>query len=407
MRRSLVTKLLLAVTALILLTPNAASALCADCSQQWNSNSSLYGIQNQKPVHSARATRYQQRTYRYAYKPRVRAVATARYSPPIAQTPAAVPVQVITGTMGAVRQLVDFFIGKGWSAAQAFGLVANFYVESRLLPHVAANGGQFVGIAQWDRTRQATFHKKYGKAVRQASLIEQAEFAHWELTNTAATAGAMLKTAKTPAEAAAIVSRQYERPTRDEAYTRGLWAQKLALAVNIPQQNVAAVAPTALIKPEEPKPLEPKPQLLPGPLPIIANVSGVNPRIVAFLQQVQAKCGPVKVISGVRNSAGQMCHMNGNAVDYQITDIACAFNLASTYSGGHTSDYHGVTKLGVPPHFHLSWCPTEMGWRGIHQPRYAYGPRYVIRYAQRTRMPRHQAQAVRPNYYMNQYATAH
>lgn len=303
----------------------------------------------------------------------------ARLAPPVANTPLAI-------VTAPVRQLVEFFMAKGWSAAQSFGIVANFHVESRLIPHAKSADGRFVGLAQWDAARQRTFAQKYGKPVQQATALEQAEFAHWELTNTAAAAGAKLKAAKTPAEAAAVVSRYYERPARDESYSRGALAQRLALAVNLPADvkiEPITHAPTAAVVPA---------QVATQAVAGAAMLAGIPASIGTFLQQVQAKCGAVKVISGHRGGPRQMCHGMSQAVDYQVANPACAFTLANElkWPGGHTNDYYAHAQYGVPVHFHLSTCRQEAGWRGDHRSYYAAlrgGPR---RYVQRVirRVPR-------------------
>jgi len=411
MRRVLVTKLLLSSIAFVLLMPSAASA-CADCGLSFQVTHALYNSQPSRSARQPRAYRaqyYRTQPYRVAVK--------ARYSPPIARTPLAIPAQVATGTtkvvvgtLETVKQLVGFFINKGWTAAQSFGLVANFYVESGLQPRAAANRGQFVGLAQWDYTRQATFRRRYGKAVQQATLLEQAEFAHWELTNTAATAGAMLKTAKTPAEAAAIVSRQYERPSRDEAYTRGAMATRLALSVSIPEKDV-----TAATEAIQPKPYEPKPEVPVSNTAPIAGAAGVPTQIVAFLTKVREKCGWVKIISSYR--PGAMCHGLNQAVDYQVEKPDCAFAMANETPWktlGHTYDYDEHQKHGVANHFHLSTCKQEAGWRGDHKAyygvlggvrHYAYArPAYRVRYA-RTRQTPYYAKPVHTISYPS-YATA-
>lgn len=146
-----------------------------------------------------------------------------------------------------------FFESKGWSAAQAAGIVANLQAESGMRADAVGDSGKAYGLAQWHPDRQANFAKWAGKDIRQASAAEQMAFVHYELTaGTEQKAGAALRGAVTAQKAGALVSSMYERP-RDqegEATKRGRMAR--ALALGIPGASGAATgagasasAPTA------------------------------------------------------------------------------------------------------------------------------------------------------------------
>lgn len=110
---------------------------------------------------------------------------------------------------------IRFFQSKGWTEAQAAGIVGNLMTESNLNPQNfnAAGGGRgAAGIAQWRDTRQVDFQARYGKPVLQGTFEEQLDFVNYELTQGKETkAGARLKATTNAADAATVVDRYYER----------------------------------------------------------------------------------------------------------------------------------------------------------------------------------------------------
>ena len=103
--------------------------------------------------------------------------------------------------------------GYGWSHAQAAGIAANIFRESKGDPSIPGDGGKAYGIAQWHPDRQANFEKAMGKSIKGSSVADQVAFINYELTKgTEKGAGNALKQAKTPEEAGSIVSSKYERP---------------------------------------------------------------------------------------------------------------------------------------------------------------------------------------------------
>lgn len=117
------------------------------------------------------------------------------------------------GETGSAKQAVQYFISKGWTPAQAAGIVGNLQAESGadLKTNAVGDGGQAYGIAQWHPDRQAKFKRAFGKDIRQAGFKEQLAFVQWELENSEANAAAQLKKAKTPQQAAAAFDQYYER----------------------------------------------------------------------------------------------------------------------------------------------------------------------------------------------------
>jgi peptidoglycan hydrolase-like protein with peptidoglycan-binding domain len=117
------------------------------------------------------------------------------------------------GPTASARDATAYFISKGWTPAQAAGIVGNLQAESgrNLDINAVGDGGKAYGIAQWHPDRQQNFARVFGKDIKQSSLGEQLAFVQWELENTERRAGQMLSTAKTSEEAAIIFDKYYER----------------------------------------------------------------------------------------------------------------------------------------------------------------------------------------------------
>lgn len=129
-----------------------------------------------------------------------------------AATPALAANRIVSKSeTGRPEEAQAFFESRGWTREQAAGIVGNLVVESGLRTDAVGDGGKAYGIAQWHPDRQAVFRKVYGKDIRDSSFQEQMEYVDWELKNTEARAGKLLRSATTAEEAAAIVDRSYER----------------------------------------------------------------------------------------------------------------------------------------------------------------------------------------------------
>jgi len=139
---------------------------------------------------------------------------------------------------------VKFFMSKGWTKAQAAGIVGNLQTESgNFNPNVISgrkkgDSGRAVGVAQWHPDRQANFQKKFGKSIIGSSLNEQLEFIHFEMTSgTERGAGNKLKAIKDNTEngamnAASTVDKFYERSSGEHRNQRMANAKKLFNTAN-------------------------------------------------------------------------------------------------------------------------------------------------------------------------------
>jgi hypothetical protein len=153
-------------------------------------------------------------------------------------------------------QLLQYFEQQGWTKQQAAGIVSNLTIESGLRPDAVGDHGAAFGLAQWHSDRQADFRAAFGKDIRGASVLDQAKFVQFELTQgKEVAAGKRLREANSAYEAGAIVSDRYERPldTSGNERIRGALAERLAA---LPQIGVPA---------------------LPSPAPQAVSVPGVAP----------------------------------------------------------------------------------------------------------------------------------
>ena len=97
-------------------------------------------------------------------------------------------------------------------------------------PHIQQiGGGPGYGLAQWGGSRQLDFQQFAHRPLKGSSFEQQLGFVHHELTHTEKDAGDALKRARTVEEAAAIVTRLYERPAdpNGEAVRRGKRAKDI------------------------------------------------------------------------------------------------------------------------------------------------------------------------------------
>lgn len=126
---------------------------------------------------------------------------------------------VVAGARGTAVQsanaqaAMQFFQSRGYTPVQAAGIVGNLVQESGSLdPTLSHDGGTGIGIAGW-RLERRTALKQFAAArgKTEADFQTQLEFLDQELQGTEAGAGARLKLAKTPAEAAEAFI-HFERP---------------------------------------------------------------------------------------------------------------------------------------------------------------------------------------------------
>lgn len=130
-----------------------------------------------------------------------------------------------------------FFKDRGWSPAQAAGIVANLKAESNFSPTATGDNGQAIGIAQWHPDRQLDFKRLFGKDIRESSFIDQLNFVDWELRNRPEFGAAMLRASQTSADAARVFSNLYERPAGGAAEAD----RRARIAANINQQTTIRV----------------------------------------------------------------------------------------------------------------------------------------------------------------------
>jgi murein DD-endopeptidase MepM/ murein hydrolase activator NlpD len=169
--------------------------------------------------------------------------ATLPSSFPTPTRPGAAPGS--SGLSGNENEAVQFFISKGWTKPQAAGIVGNLIQESNLNPAAHNKRENAQGIAQWRLGRIKRFEKDYGKSILSSSFREQLEYVNWELNNTERDAGQALRKTTTPAQAAFVVDKFYERSAGTERTVRIQNAERLA-SVSEPASPLTSLAQTAL-----------------------------------------------------------------------------------------------------------------------------------------------------------------
>ena len=117
-------------------------------------------------------------------------------------------------TNGSAARALEFFQSKGWTLAQAAGIVANLDIETAgtFNPGAIGDGGKAYGIAQWHPDRQAHFQSWAGRSIRGSTFEQQLEFVQYELTEgREKKAGNRIRQTTTPQDAAIATDRFYER----------------------------------------------------------------------------------------------------------------------------------------------------------------------------------------------------
>jgi tape measure domain-containing protein len=155
-------------------------------------------------------------------------------------------IQQIAGAAAAsAAQVVGKLQALGWSKNQAVGIAANLKQESEFLPSAVGDSGHAYGMAQWHEDRQANFSRAMGKGIQGSSVDDQLKFVTYELTKGSEKgAGKKLQNASSAAEAAAIISRYYERPaaTAEEMTRRAGIANGIAKSLGDAVPTFRAVA---------------------------------------------------------------------------------------------------------------------------------------------------------------------
>ena len=119
------------------------------------------------------------------------------------------------------RESYQFWTSKGYTPAQASGLVANEERESGFNPHAVGDHGQAMGPFQHHADRRELIKQGTGIDIATASHLDQLKAAEWELNQRGDSD--RLKNTQTPQEAAAVVTKYFERPANAgiESIVRG------------------------------------------------------------------------------------------------------------------------------------------------------------------------------------------
>lgn len=148
--------------------------------------------------------------------------------------------KTVAGTDSNDARILKGLKDLGYNDDHALGILANIKRESSGDPSAVGDSGKAYGLAQWHPDRQKNFEKMMGKSIKGSSIEEQLQFMDWELKNTERGAGRRLEKTESAGEAAAAISRWYERPSdkEGEMAKRARMAEQLA---KNPPSNTALI----------------------------------------------------------------------------------------------------------------------------------------------------------------------
>ena len=144
-----------------------------------------------------------------------------------------------------------FFMGRGYSAQQAAGIIANLDAESGNAAHAGKFSGKYgmggdpdasghataFGAGQWHEDRiklfEAWAHKTHQADFAHSTLPEQWAFVDWELKNNERRVGDRLRRTTDARQAGFLVSEGYERPKNglSEASVRATGAAQVLIRI--------------------------------------------------------------------------------------------------------------------------------------------------------------------------------
>ena len=126
---------------------------------------------------------------------------------------------------------IRYFMHEGWTRAQAVGIAANIEAESNWDHRAVGDGGKAYGLAQWHPDRQGNYADFANENMAShADFNEQLAWINHEMKyGRERNAGKMLRAATNARDAAAAVTKYYERPADipGESERRGELAQRI------------------------------------------------------------------------------------------------------------------------------------------------------------------------------------
>ncbi|MBX5483633.1 MAG: LysM peptidoglycan-binding domain-containing protein [Myxococcaceae bacterium] len=130
------------------------------------------------------------------------------------------------GVKGNAQQVIQFFMAKGLTRAQAAGIAGNLLYESNFNPSAVGDGGTSFGVAQWhlgrgDAMKSWTTSHGYSSTSFQGQL----EFLWYELNHSESYALSKLRATNNPYDAGMAFQRYFERPAQINP-ARGQAAQR-------------------------------------------------------------------------------------------------------------------------------------------------------------------------------------
>jgi len=201
------------------------------------------------------------------------------------------PPDINTPAGQVAQRTAAFWSSQGYTPHQVAGILAGGpAAESGFNPAAVGDGGTSLGLYQHHADRMEAMKKRYGPNPTEA---QQHEFAAWEISpqGTHAHVGAALKQAKTPEEAAAIWTKEFERPANADARA----AQRAAVASRYlnygnagPRASLAATAPPEYNPAAGPRVGSVPPAAAPAIVPPSPTTAQIPPPVRAAAQALLA-----------------------------------------------------------------------------------------------------------------------
>jgi hypothetical protein len=248
------------------------------------------------------------------------------------------PASAATGSAAgkvspAMSTVASTLSSSGLPAPVVAGFMGNFHAEGGY-EGAQGDGGSASGIAQWRGERAANFQRVIGKPVTEASHEEQAKFVAWEMQHPE-DAGMTVKqrdailAAKTPAQAAALIDKFYERSNGRDRNVRMSAASAFAGDQSAPSGGPQVVFSTTGAK-------KPGFRLL---TPEEKRAKGLDP---ALQYQINDQNGQVTALGGQSKQSKQISQQ----VQTKVQPMVDVRDTINRLAGNWKDDFGGHYVLG-------------------------------------------------------------
>ncbi|MEU6558779.1 phage tail tip lysozyme [Nocardia nova] len=153
-------------------------------------------------------------------------VSPASYNPSDGPAP-----DIPEGQKPTAKAIYDYLIEKGFTPAQAAGIIGNMQIESGFRTDAYNSGEGAIGLCQWEGGRRSKLEAFAGNKV--GNWKTQVDFMVHEMQTSETGAYARVKASKTPGEAAAAFDQYYERSSGEARGKRISAAENFANSMTV------------------------------------------------------------------------------------------------------------------------------------------------------------------------------